>query len=155
MLFVIALVWLAGIIVAGLGSIAGGLFYARRLSHRPLVAVPSGVALGAAAAPTFLFGAYLFFIGWPVALLLWLLAGLYGRFVGSIRKLQIGFSIIFLISWLAVTTADQAAQRYSDPVAFALDGLILLSPLAALLILSEFGAFALADKRRSETVTEA
>jgi hypothetical protein len=142
MLFIIALLWLAGIIVAAAGSVAGGLVLARRLGARPLVAIPSGVALGVAALPAFVLGAYLFFLGWPLALVIGVVGGVWHRFVTTVRVMQGALSVTFVIAWLAVTTGEQAAERFGTAEHLLADGAVLLSALAALLILLEVGAIA-------------
>ena len=139
MTFIVALAWLMGLILAAPLAIAGGLVCTYRLGWRPRAAIPAGVLLGAAAAPTFLMSAY-FLVGWPLAILLWLFGGAWHRFVGSIRIVQIGFTIMFTIAWLAVMSADQFVTRFGDPEKLLTDGAILVSLLAACLIVLEFSA---------------
>jgi hypothetical protein len=139
MTFIIALAWLIGLILAAPLAIAGGIVFTYRLGWRPVAAIPAGVLLGAAAAPTFLMSAY-FLVGWPLAIVLWLFGGAWHRFVGNIRVVQVGFTIMFTIAWLAVMSADQFVARFGDPHKLATDGGILLSLLAACLIVLEFSA---------------
>jgi hypothetical protein len=139
MTFIVALAWLIGLILAAPLAIAGGIIFTYRLGWRPVVAIPAGVLLGAAAAPTFLMSAY-FLVGWPLAIVLWLFGGAWHRFVGGIRVVQIGFTIMFSIAWLAVMSADQFVARFGDPQKLLTDGAILLSLLAACLIVLEFSA---------------
>jgi len=139
MTFIVALAWLIGLILAAPLAIAGGVIFTYRLGWRPVMAIPAGVLLGAAAAPTFLMSAY-FLVGWPLAIVLWLFGGAWHRFVGNIRVVQIGFTIMFTIAWLAVMSADQFVTRFGDPKKLLTDGGILLSLLAACLIVLEFGA---------------
>ncbi|MEX2224959.1 MAG: hypothetical protein WEB52_00765 [Dehalococcoidia bacterium] len=152
MQFIFALLWLVGLLVAAPLAILGGILVARHGGWRPRVAIPLGVVLGAAAAPTFLISAYLI-VGWALAILLWLFGLAWHRLVGNIRVVQIAFSVTFTIAWLAVTSASQAADRYGDPLGLATDGAILLSLLASCLIVLEFSALAWV-RRPSENIVE-
>jgi hypothetical protein len=73
--------------------------------------------------------------------------------VSSVRVVQAAVAVTFVISWLAVTTGAQAAERIATPEHLLADGAVLLSALAALLILLEAGAIVSERLRPARTVT--
>jgi hypothetical protein len=93
-------------------------------------------------------------VGWPLAVLLWIVGGVWHRFVGNIKAVQIGFSVMFSIAWLSVMSVDQATKRFSDITGLLTDGAILLSLLAACVIVLEFSAVVWARRDRPADAAE-
>jgi hypothetical protein len=132
--------WLILIFAAVPFAITGGIVAMLRHNARPLIAVPGGFVLGMIAAPTFLIGSYIFFIGWFAAAFLWAFAGAWHRYVTDIWTIEVATVAFFVLGWLLAGSFGDLAQTGEDARKVAADGVLLLSPLVAALIVLELAA---------------
>jgi len=132
--------WLILIFAAVPIAIGGGTVAMLRRGVRPLIAVPGGFVLGLIAAPTFLIGSYIFFIGWFAAAFVWAFSGAWHRYVTDVWTIEAATVVSFVLAWFLAGSFGSLIQSGESATKVLGDAWLLASPLVATVIVLEFAA---------------